>query len=231
MLARFQNLQDAIGLDELPQRLECFDISHTMGEATVASCVVFDTNGPVNADYRRFNIEGITGGDDYAAMEQALRRRYTRLIKGEGAMPDLLVIDGGLGQVRRALTVLQELQVESVKTLGIAKGVERISGEERFFLGETEIVIDGRSEAGHLLQHIRDEAHRFAITGHRARRSKKRNQSELEDIAGVGPKRRRQLLMHFGSPGGIRGASAEELAKVPGISGTIAHQIYNALHE
>jgi excinuclease ABC subunit C len=202
-----------------------------MGEATVASCVVFDTNGPVNAEYRRFNIEGITGGDDYAAMEQALRRRYTRLIKGEGAMPDLLVIDGGLGQVRRALAVLQELQVESVKTLGIAKGVERISGEERFFLGETEIVIDGRSEAGHLLQHIRDEAHRFAITGHRARRSKKRNQSELEEIAGVGPKRRRQLLMHFGSPNGIRGASAEELAKVPGISGTIAHQIYNALHE
>jgi len=231
MLARFQNLQDAIGLDEMPQRLECFDISHTMGEATVASCVVFDTNGPVNAEYRRFNIEGITGGDDYAAMEQALRRRYTRLIKGEGAMPDLLVIDGGLGQVRRALAVLQELQVESVKTLGIAKGVERISGEERFFLGERETVIDGRSEAGHLLQHIRDEAHRFAITGHRARRSKKRNQSELEEIAGVGPKRRRQLLMHFGSPGGIRGASAEELAKVPGISGTIAHQIYNALHE
>ena len=231
MLARFQNLQDAIGLDEMPQRLECFDISHTMGEATVASCVVFDTNGPVNAEYRRFNIEGITGGDDYAAMEQALRRRYTRLIKGEGAMPDLLVIDGGLGQVRRALAVLKELQVESVKTLGIAKGVERISGEERFFLGERETVIDGRSEAGHLLQHIRDEAHRFAITGHRARRSKKRNQSELEEIAGVGPKRRRQLLMHFGSPGGIRGASAEELAKVPGISGTIAHQIYNALHE
>ena len=116
MQARFQNLQDAIGLDEMPQRLECFDISHTMGEATVASCVVFDTNGPLNSEYRRFNIEGVTGGDDYAAMEQALRRRYTRLIKGEGAMPDLLVIDGGLGQVRRALAVLQELQVESVKT-------------------------------------------------------------------------------------------------------------------
>jgi excinuclease ABC subunit C len=231
MLARFQDLQDAVGLDELPQRLECFDISHTMGEATVASCVVFDTGGPVNSQYRRFNIDGITGGDDYAAMEQALRRRYTRLIKGEGEMPDLLIIDGGIGQVKRALAVLQELQVDSVKTLGIAKGVERISGAERYFFGEHEIVINGRSEAAHLLQHIRDEAHRFAITGHRARRGKKRSQSELEEIAGVGPKRRRQLLMHFGSPGGIRGASAEELAKVPGISGTIARQIYNALHE
>jgi excinuclease ABC subunit C len=231
MLARFQNLQDAVGLDEMPQRLECFDISHTMGEATVASCVVFDTSGPQNSLYRRFNIDGITGGDDYAAMEQALRRRYTRLIKGEGEMPDLLVIDGGLGQVRRALAVLAELQIDSVKTLGIAKGVERISGEERFFLGETEIVIDGRSEAGHLLQHIRDEAHRFAITGHRAQRGKKRRQSELEQIAGVGPKRRRQLLLHFGSPAGVRGASVEELAKVPGISGNIADQIYSALHE
>ncbi|MDB2416521.1 excinuclease ABC subunit UvrC [Pseudomonadales bacterium] len=231
MLARFQNLQDVVGLDEMPQRLECFDISHTMGEATVASCVVFDTSGPQNSLYRRFNIDGITGGDDYAAMEQALRRRYTRLIKGEGEMPDLLIIDGGLGQVRRALAVLAELQIDSVKTLGIAKGVERISGEERFFLGETEIVIDGRSEAGHLLQHIRDEAHRFAITGHRAQRGKKRRQSELEQIAGVGPKRRRQLLLHFGSPAGVRGASVEELAKVPGISGNIADQIYSALHE
>ena len=231
MLARFQNLQDAVGLDEMPQRLECFDISHTMGEDTVASCVVFDTSGPQNSLYRRFNIDGITGGDDYAAMEQALRRRYTRLIKGEGEMPDLLIIDGGLGQVRRALAVLAELQIDSVKTLGIAKGVERISGEERFFLGETEIVIDGRSEAGHLLQHIRDEAHRFAITGHRAQRGKKRRQSELEQIVGVGPKRRRQLLLHFGSPAGVRGASVEELAKVPGISGNIADQIYSALHE
>ena len=231
MLARFQNLQDAVGLDEMPQRLECFDISHTMGEATVASCVVFNASGPANSEYRRFNIEGIVGGDDYAAMEQALRRRYTRLIKGEAPMPDLLIIDGGLGQVRRALIVLRDLQIESVKTLGIAKGVERISGEERYFLGETEIHIDGRSEAGHLLQHIRDEAHRFAINGHRARRSKKRNQSELQEIAGVGPKRRRQLLMHFGSPASIRGASVEELAKVPGISGTIAHQIYDTLHE
>lgn len=230
-LARFQNLQDAIGLDEMPQRLECFDISHTMGEATVASCVVFDTNGPQNSLYRRFNIDGITGGDDYAAMEQALRRRYTRLIKGEGEMPDLLIIDGGLGQVRRALAVLAELQIDSIKTLGIAKGVERISGEERFFLGEQEIIIDGRSEAGHLLQHIRDEAHRFAITGHRAQRGKKRKQSELEQIAGVGPKRRRQLLLHFGSPAGVRGASIEELAKVPGISGNIADQIYSALHD
>ena len=205
MLARFQDLQDAVGLEDVPQRLECFDISHTMGEAAVASCVVFDTGGPLNSQYRRFNIDGITGGDDYAAMEQALRRRYTRLIKGEGEMPDIVIIDGGLGQVKRALGVLKELQVDSVKTLGIAKGVDRVSGSERYFLGENEIVINGRSEAAHLLQHIRDEAHRFAISGHRARRGKKRNQSELEEIVGVGPKRRRQLLMHFGSPAGYSG--------------------------
>ena len=165
MLARFQDLQDALGLEDVPQRLECFDISHTMGEAAVASCVVFDTGGPLNSQYRRFNIDGITGGDDYAAMEQALRRRYTRLIKGEGEMPDIVIIDGGLGQVKRALAVLRELQVDSVKTLGIAKGVDRVSGTERYFLGESEIPINGRSEAAHLLQHIRDEAHRFAISG------------------------------------------------------------------
>jgi excinuclease ABC subunit C len=224
------NLQDALKMDSMPERLECFDISHTSGEATVASCVVFDSNGPLKSDYRKFNIEDITGGDDYAAMDQALRRRYTRLKKGEGQLPDVLVIDGGLGQVRIALDVLSELQIDDVQILGIAKGPGRKSGLERFFLGEKEIPIDGRSEAGHLLQHIRDEAHRFAITGHRERRGKARKQSELEHIPGVGPKRRRQLLIHFGSPAGIRGASAEELAKVPSISPNIASQIYDALH-
>ena len=230
VLARFQNLQDVLNLEAMPDRLECFDISHTMGEATVASCVVFNENGPLSSEYRRFNIEGIVGGDDYAAMEQALHRRYTRLIKGESPLPDLLVIDGGLGQVRRAISVLEGLQVEGVKILGIAKGPDRVVGMERFFLGTEEIVIDGRSEAGHLLQHIRDEAHRFAITGHRQRRSMQRKKSELEQIPGVGPKRRRQLLLYFGSPAGIRGAGAEELAKVPGISHKVAQDIYAALH-
>jgi excinuclease ABC subunit C len=230
VLARFMNLQEALGMDSMPERLECFDISHTMGEATVASCVVFDSNGPLKTDYRKFNIEDIVGGDDYAAMDQALRRRYTRLKKGEGQLPDVLVIDGGLGQVRIALDVLQELQIDDVQILGIAKGPDRKSGLERFYLGKKEIPINGRSEAGHLLQHIRDEAHRFAITGHRERRGKARKQSDLEHISGVGPKRRRQLLIHFGSPAGIKGASAEELAKVPSISPKIASQIYDALH-
>ena len=230
VLARFIDLQDALRMDSMPERLECFDISHTSGEATVASCVVFDSNGPLKSDYRKFNIEGITGGDDYAAMDQALRRRYTRLKKGEGQLPDVLVIDGGLGQVRIAVEVLNELQIDDVQILGIAKGPDRKSGLERFFLGEKEIPIDGRSEAGHLLQHIRDEAHRFAITGHRERRGKARKQSELEHIPGVGPKRRRQLLIHFGSTAGIRGASSEELAKVPTISPKMARQIYDALH-
>ncbi len=227
---RFQDLQDALQMEAMPERLECFDISHTSGEATVASCVVFDPSGPLKTDYRRFNIEGITGGDDYAAMEQALRRRYTRLIKGEGVLPDVLVIDGGMGQVHRAMEVIKELQIDSVKILGIAKGPDRKSGYERFFLGDTEIVIEGTSDAAHLLQHIRDEAHRFAITGHRERRKKARSQSELEQISGVGPKRRRQLLIHFGGIAGIKGASNEELAKVPGISSALAEHIYDSLH-
>ncbi len=231
MFARFVNLQDVLGLETMPERLECFDISHTMGEATVASCVVFDSNGPLKSDYRRFNIEDITGGDDYAAMEQALRRRYTRLKQGEGLLPDLLVIDGGPGQVGRALQVLDELQVDGVQVLGIAKGPDRRVGLERYFLGATEVAIDGAGDAGHLLQHIRDEAHRFAITGHRQRRQKARQQSELDGIDGVGPKRRRQLLTHFGGVRGVKGASAEELAKVPGISRKLADSIYATLHQ
>ena len=227
----FVGLQDALRMETMPERLECFDISHTMGEATVASCVVFDSNGPLKSDYRRFNIEGITGGDDYAAMEQALRRRYTRLKQGEGLLPDVLVIDGGPGQVSRAHAVLDELQVDDVQILGIAKGPDRRVGLERYFLNGSEISIDGAGDAGHLLQHIRDEAHRFAITGHRQRRQKARQQSELEGIDGVGPKRRKQLLTHFGGLPGVKGASVEELAKVPGISRKLAESIYGSLHQ
>ncbi|MEQ8861427.1 MAG: excinuclease ABC subunit UvrC [Pseudomonadales bacterium] len=228
--ARLVALQDALGLDDVPQRLECFDISHTMGEATVASCVVFDSNGALKSDYRRFNIEGVAAGDDYGAMEQALRRRYTRLKQGEGKLPDVLVIDGGAGQVSRALEVLGALQVDDVAVLGIAKGPSRKPGLEKFVFGGREIVIPPQGDAFMLLQQIRDEAHRFAITGHRQRRQKSRRHSELDDIAGVGPKRRRELLSHFGAVAAVRGASIEEIAKVPGISRKLAQDIYGALH-
>ena len=231
MNTRFTDLQNALSLPNPPKRLECFDISHTMGEATVASCVVFDENGPLSSDYRRFNIAGIVGGDDYAAMEQALTRRYKRLKSGEGQLPELLVIDGGLGQVNRAMQVLGALELDhEVSILGIAKGPDRKAGLERFFLGASAVHIDGHSPAAHLLQHIRDEAHRFAITGHRQRRAKARNQSLLEDIAGVGAKKRRQLLLHFGSISAIKGASIEELNKVQGISKVIAADIYKHFH-
>lgn len=228
--ARFVALQEALCLDDVPQRLECFDISHTMGEATVASCVVFDTNGPLKSDYRRFNIENITAGDDYAAMEQALRRRYTRLKQGEGRLPDVLVIDGGKGQLQRARKVLEELQVDDVTMLGIAKGPTRRPEMERYFLPGEEIILPTQGDAVHLLQHIRDEAHRFAITGHRQRRQKKRRRSELDDIPGVGAKRRRELLTHFGGVRAVKGASKEEIAKVTGISQKLAADIYAALH-
>ena len=231
VFARFVELQDALRLDSIPGRMECFDVSHTMGESTVASCVVFNTEGPLKSDFRRFNIEGITPGDDYAAIEQALRRRYTRLKQGEGTLPDLLVIDGGPGQVGKAVAVLEQLQVQDVRILGIAKGPDRRAGLERFFLDGEEVAVDGASGAGHLLQHIRDEAHRFAITGHRQRRQRSRQQSELEEIEGVGPKRRKQLLTHFGGVRGVRGASVEELAKVQGISHRLAEYIYGTLHQ
>ncbi len=228
--SRFVGLQEALGLEDVPKRLECFDISHTMGEATVASCVVFDINGPLKSDYRRFNIEGVTPGDDYGAMEQALRRRYTRLKQGEGQLPSLLVIDGGVGQLGKARAVLGELQVEDVPILGIAKGPSRKPGLERFFLDQSEIGIAPHTDAFHLLQHIRDEAHRFAITGHRQRRQKKRRRSELDDVAGVGPKRRRELLTHFGGMPALKGASVEEIAKVPGISRKLAEEVFGVLH-
>jgi excinuclease ABC subunit C len=201
-----------------------------MGEATVASCVVFDSNGPLKSDYRRFNIEGVAAGDDYGAMEQALRRRYTRLKQGEGKLPDVLVIDGGAGQVARAEEVLGQLQVDDVAVLGIAKGPTRKPGFEKFLLGGAEVRLTPQGDAVMLLQQIRDEAHRFAITGHRQRRQKARRHSELDDISGVGPKRRRELLTHFGAMSALKGASIEEIAKVPGISRKLAQDIYATLH-
>ncbi len=230
VFARFVALQEGLELEDVPERLECFDISHTMGEATVASCVVFDSEGPRKSDYRRFNIENVTAGDDYAAMEQALRRRYTRLKQGEGVLPDVLVIDGGKGQLDRARGVLDELQVDDVTLLGIAKGPARRPDLERYFVPGGEVILPPQGDAVHLLQHIRDEAHRFAITGHRQRRQKARRRSEIDDIPGVGPKRRRELLTHFGGVAAVKGASREEIAKVPGISRKLADDIYAALH-
>lgn len=231
-LQRFEALQDALGLDAMPERLECFDISHSHGELTVASCVVFDTNGPLKSDYRRFNIEGITGGDDYAAMEQALRRRYTRLQNGEGVLPDVLLIDGGKGQLHRAEAVLAELAVTGVLIVGVAKGTTRKAGFETLILpkGEGEMTLASDSPALHLIQHIRDESHRFAITGHKQRRDKQRRTSRLEDIPGVGAKRRRELLRHFGGLQEVQKASVADLAKVPLISKKMAEDIYSALN-
>jgi excinuclease ABC subunit C len=228
---RFADLQEVMKLDEIPQRLECFDISHTFGELTVGSCVVFDQSGPLKSDYRRFNIEGITEGDDYAAMEQALSRRYTRLQKGEGVLPDILVIDGGKGQLGVAKKVLAELGVNQVIILGIAKGTTRKAGFETLVLESgKEKVLNSDSPALHLLQEIRDEAHRFAITGHKQRRDKKRKTSTLEGIPGVGAKRRRELLRHFGGIQEVKSASVDDLTKVAGISKKTAEDIYSALH-
>ncbi len=228
---RFADLQQVLGLDEPVQRMECFDISHTMGEATVASCVVFDGQGPKKSDYRRFNIEGITPGDDYAAMQQALTRRYSRLVKGEGALPDILFIDGGKGQLAQAVAVMQELAVSSVLLVGIAKGEGRKPGLETLhFADGHSLSLNADSPALHLIQHIRDEAHRFAITGHRERRQKARTTSSLESIPGVGPTRRRALIQHFGGLQEVRRASARDLATVPGISETLAQAIHAALH-
>jgi len=228
---RLSALQAALELSESPKRMECFDISHSSGESTVASCVVFDDNGPLKSDYRRFNISGITGGDDYAAMQQALRRRYKRLKSGEGKLPDILFIDGGKGQLRMAEDVLAELDVNGVLLVGVAKGVTRKAGLESLFMAgrSDEIVLPPDSPALHLIQHIRDEAHRFAITSHRQARGKTRRTSPLESIPGVGPKRRRELLTFFGGIQEVERASAEEIAKVPGISKSMAEEIYASL--
>lgn len=230
--ARFEALRDILGLEAVPERIECFDISHSSGEATVASCVVFDKQGARKSDYRRFNIEGITGGDDYAAMRQALTRRYSRLKNSEGVFPDILLIDGGKGQLTQAVEVLEELQIAGMLLVGVAKGSTRKAGFEQLFVhGENKPRIPpADSSALHLIQQVRDEAHRFAVAGHTARRDKKRGVSPLEGIAGVGPTRRRALLRHFGGLQEVVRASSDELAKVPGISVELADTVYAALH-
>lgn len=228
--ARVEDLRAMLGLDAAPQRIECFDISHTMGEATVASCVVFDANGPLRQQYRRFNITGITGGDDYAAMRQALERRFKRGME-DGVLPDLLLIDGGEGQLRQAIEVLQELGVPGVELVGVAKGEERKAGAETLVRPGKPSLRPGAASPGlQLIQQVRDEAHRFAITGHRGRRQKARETSRLEDIPGIGPRRRANLLRHFGGLPGLKAAGAEEIARVEGINGPLAERIYAALH-
>jgi len=229
---RMEALQAALELDELPQRMECFDISHTGGSQTVASCVVFQDGAPLSSDYRRFNIKGITPGDDYAAMRQALQRRYQRLLSGEGQMPDILLIDGGKGQLSAAREILAEIGVSGLLLLGVAKGADRRPGLESLFLlgREQALILPSNSPALHLVQHIRDEAHRFAITGHRQRRAKAKRTSPLEEIPGIGAKRRQRLLKHFGGLQGLARAGAEDIAKVEGISARLAQDVYEAFH-
>jgi excinuclease ABC subunit C len=234
--ARVESLREMLGLADLPQRLECFDISHTMGEATVASCVVFDAEGPVRSQYRRYNIAGIEPGDDYAAMHQALERRFRRAVEEDGVLPDVLLIDGGAGQVAQARAVLAELGITGPVLVGVAKGEARRPGDETLLLpgvdGQPgrELRPGGASPGLQLVQQVRDEAHRFAITGHRGRRQKARNSSRLEDIAGIGPRRRASLLKHFGGLGGLKNASADEIAHVEGVSSALAERIYATLH-
>jgi excinuclease ABC subunit C len=229
---RLASLQEALGLTSSMQRIECFDVSHTMGEAAVASCVIFDRLAMQTNEYRRFNVKPATGGDDYAALREALTRRVARIVAGEYPAPDLLVIDGGKGQVSVAAEVLAEQGLHATRLLGMAKGPERKPGQE-------EIVFADRPEPLHLppdhpgfllLQQIRDEAHRFAIQGHRARRGKARTTSSLQEIGGIGAARRRALLAHFGGLKGVHAASIEDLARVPGISRALAERIFAELH-
>jgi excinuclease ABC subunit C len=233
MEERIQDLQQALQLPALPERMECFDISHTRGESTVASCVVFNEQGPFKSDYRRFNIEGIIPGDDYAAMSQALERRYRRIKKGEVALPDILFIDGGKGQLNAVHDSLQALGISGLTLVGVAKGADRKAGMEQLFLlgRNAPIILPADSPALHLIQQIRDEAHRFAITAHRQRRSKSRNRSVLEQIPGIGPKRRQRLMKQFGGMQELSRAGIEDISSVEGISAALAEQIYHAFHD
>jgi excinuclease ABC subunit C len=225
-------IAQALGLPSPPQRIECFDVSHTSGESTVASCVVFGPEGPRKSEYRRFNIAGLEPGDDYGAMRQALMRRYRRIKAGEAPVPDLLLIDGGPGQLAQAAAVLSELEVAVPAVVGVAKGPDRRPGQERLFLlgRDTPTILSADSRALHAIQRVRDEAHRFAIAGHRGRRAKTRASSILEDVPGLGPGRRRELLKRFGGLQGVTKAGVEDLAMVRGISRRLAEAIYEHLH-
>ncbi|MGE3850074.1 MAG: excinuclease ABC subunit UvrC [Gammaproteobacteria bacterium] len=230
---RFAALGEALGREEPIERIECFDISHLRGEATVASCVVFGESGPRKSDYRKFNIKEAEAGDDYAAMHEALQRRYSRLKREDSALPDIVLIDGGKGQVAQAVEVLAELQIEGVQVVGIAKGTTRKPGLETLLLhdGTEERRLEADSPALHLLQHVRDEAHRFAITAHRRARGNARKGSPLEQIAGIGAKRRQRLMHHFGGLQGIARAGVDDLIRIPGINRELAQRIYDVMHD
>jgi excinuclease ABC subunit C len=227
-----EDLREAFDLEEAPNRLECFDISHTGGTDTVASCVVFGVEGPLKNDYRRFNISGIQPGDDYAAMYQALTRRYKRVRDGEIAKPDVLLIDGGKGQLAEAAKVLEELGVGGITLIGVAKGVDRRAGQEQLFLlgQDTPTILPPDSRALHLIQRVRDEAHRFAIAGHRKKRAKRHSQSILETIPGLGPVKRRELLKQFGGLQGILRAGIDDFIQIRGLGRELAQVIYEHLH-
>jgi len=227
-----QALAEALDLGQVPQRIECFDISHTAGEGTVASCVVFGTEGPLKKEYRRFNIAGITPGDDYAALHQALERRYTRIRDGELPRPDLLLIDGGAGQIAAVQAALAELGIADLALVGVAKGPDRRPGQERLFVAGDAAprILPPESGALRLIQRVRDEAHRFAISGHRKRRARRFNESILESVPGLGPARRRALLKHFGGLQGVLKAAVADLEQVEGIGASLARTLYDYLH-
>jgi excinuclease ABC subunit C len=219
-------------LDRTPERLECFDISHTAGEGTVASCVLYGPEGPIKKEYRRFNITGVTPGDDYGALRQALRRRYERVKAGEVPAPDVLLIDGGLGQINEVYAELATLGFSGLKLVGVAKGPDRKAGQERLFVhGDAGAIVPGPdSPALRVIQRIRDEAHRFAITGHRKRRARRHNESVLETVPGLGPAKRRALLRHFGGMQGLLRAGVTDFEAVSGIGTTLARTLYDHLH-
>ena len=230
-LERMLDLQQVLDLDEMPKRLECFDVSHTQGEATVASCVVFETSVPSRSEYRRYNISNVGLGDDYGAIAQAVERRYRRILSGEGKLPDILIVDGGLGQLNKVHETLSNLMEEEIHILGISKGEGRRPNFDSVWkVGTDKLDIRPSSPAMHLLQNIRDEAHRFAIEGHRKGRQRVRRKSLLNDVPGIGAKRKRDLLSHFGSAASIKSANIEEIAKVPGIGKKLASEIYGVLH-
>jgi excinuclease ABC subunit C len=230
--ASLEEMREVFDLEEPPSRLECFDISHTGGTDTVASCVVFGADGPIKSEYRRFNIAGIQPGDDYAAMNQALMRRYKRVRDREVVAPDVLLIDGGKGQLAEAAKVLEELGVSGITLIGVAKGADRRAGQEQLFLlgRETPTILPPDSYALHLIQRVRDEAHRFAIAGHRRKRAKRHNQSILETIPGLGPVKRRELLKQFGGLQGILRAGIDDFVQVRGLGPDLAEVIYEHLH-